>query len=295
MLLGLTVMWGSAFLFTKIAVTRIAADWVVAGRLAVAVLLLLPAAALMAGSRPRGGRMWLFLVLIALVGNTLPFSLITWGQRHIDSGLAGILMAIMPLATLGLAHFFVPGERITRYRILGFLLGFAGVVVLTGPEALAAIGNGSSTLVPMLAVLAGAVCYAVSAILSRLRPAADALSTAAAVTLLAMLMTLPLIGDGASAPDAAALTPSALAAVVVLGVFSTAAAAVVYFRLIERAGPAFVSQLNYLIPVWALGIGITVLGESPQPNHLYALLLILAGILATQLEPRRVVAPTERG
>lgn len=293
MLLGLTVMWGSAFLFTKIAVTWLPAEWVVAGRLAVAVVLLVPAALLLAGRLPRGRRMWVFLVLIALLGNALPFSLITWGQRYIDSGLAGILMAIMPLATLGLAHFFVPGERITPYRVAGFLLGFAGVVVLLGPEALATGVGGSETLVAMLAVLGGAVCYAVSAVLARLRPPADALPTAAAVTLLAMVMMLPLVGGEGAPAGADSASPSALGSVLFLGAFSTATAMVVYFRLIARAGPSFVSQLNYLIPLWAVGIGVAFLGEAPQVNQLYALALILGGIAATQLERRRIELAAE--
>ena len=131
-LLALTVMWGSSFLFTKIAVSALAMETVVSTRLVMAALILVPLMLGLSRRLPRGRRLWLFFVLIALVGNLLPFSLITWGQRSIDSGLAGILMAVMPLATLALAHLFVPGERLTPYRIGGFLLGFAGVVVLIG-------------------------------------------------------------------------------------------------------------------------------------------------------------------
>lgn len=284
MLLALTVMWGSAFLFTKVAVSELAPDLVVAARLVIAALVLLPLAVLLARRPPRGGRLWVFFVLIALLGNVVPFSLITWGQGYIDSGLAGILMAVMPLMTLGLAHFFVPGERVNAYRILGFLLGFAGVVVLTGPQVRVDAG-GEGSLAPILAVLAGAGCYAVAAILSRLRPPSDAVSTAAAVTLLAMLMTLPIAAPGAPA-GLADLDGAVIGAVLFLGVFSTATAAIVYFRLIGSAGPAFVSQLNYLIPIWAVLIGVAFLGESPQPNHFYALALILAGVAATQLKSR---------
>jgi drug/metabolite transporter (DMT)-like permease len=295
MLLGLTAMWGSAFMFTKIAVGALPVEWVVAGRLLVGSLLLLPLAAFARRLRVRGLRLWSFLVLIALLGNALPFSLITWGQRQIDSGLAGILMAVMPLATLGLAHFLVPGERINRYRVLGFLLGFSGIIVLTGPQALTAVGGREGALVPMLAVLGGAVCYALAAVLSRLRPPSDSLSTAAAVTLLALLMTLPLVETSAS-DEFRNIGPTVVGAVVFLGAFSTALASVVYFRLIQSAGPAFVSQLNYLIPLWAVAVGILFLGESPQANQCYALALILAGILVAHRE-RRVAAVSlrERG
>jgi drug/metabolite transporter (DMT)-like permease len=281
MLLALTVMWGSAFLLTKVAVTGLAPPLVVAGRLVLGCALLLVAWAAVSRRRPRGRRLWAFYVLIAFFGNALPFTLISWGQQFIPSGLAGILMAVMPLATLGLAHFTIPGERLTVQRVAGFLLGFTGVAVLMGPDALPAAGEVGAGLLPMLAVLAGAFSYAVSAILARLRPASDALSSAAATTLLATAMVMPLaLGAGGGVPEGPP-PGSALAAVALLGLFSTAVAAVVYFRLITRAGPAFVSQLNYLIPLWAVAVGVAFLGESPEASHLYALALILAGIFVS--------------
>ena len=283
-LLALTVMWGSSFLFTKIAVSVLPMPTIVSARLVIAALILVPLMFGLGRPLPRGGRLWLFFVLIALVGNLLPFSLITWGQRSIDSGLAGILMAVMPLATLALAHLFVPGERLTPYRVGGFLLGFAGVIVLIGPQALLAIGGDRGPLLPMLAVLGGALCYGVSAILARLRPASDAVSTAAAVTALAALMSLPQGGD-VGGLDVAALSAPVIGAVLFLGVLSTAVSLIVYFRLIQTAGPSFTSQLNYLIPLWAVGIGVLFLGEQPKLAQLAALGLILAGILLSRREP----------
>jgi len=281
MLLALTVMWGSSFLFTKIAVGALAVEQIVAARLAIAALVLIPLARSLGRGWPRGRRLWLAFAAIAIVGNVLPFSLITWGQRSIDSGLAGILMAIMPLATLALAHLFVPGERLTRWRIGGFLLGFTGVVVLIGPEALLAIGGEDSPLLPMLAVLCGALCYGASSIISRLRPASDAVTTAAAVTALAALLTLPaLVGRGL--PAAATLPLPAVGAVLFLGLMSTATAMIVYFRLIQSAGPSFTSQLNFLIPLWAVAVGVLFLGEQPSLDHLYGLGLILTGILVAR-------------
>ena len=283
LLLGLTALWGSAFLLTKIAVGGIAPGWVVTGRLALAAALLLPLAALTGQAWPRDRRTWGFLVLIALMGNALPFWLITWGQRGIDSGVSGILMAVMPLAVLALAHAFVPGEGLTRRRLLGFVLGFTGVAVLFWPQAgtePAVVHGTQGTPLSMLAVLGGALCYAVAAILARLRPPQAALPTAALVTLLATLLTLPLAAATAPLPSLWP-TQAEVLSVVGLGVFSTAVAAVLYFRLIASAGPSFAAQLNYLIPPWAVLVGIAFLGESPQSNHFYALALILTGVLIT--------------
>ncbi|MBK5931180.1 DMT family transporter [Halochromatium salexigens] len=289
MLGALTLMWGSSFLFTKLAVAGLGFERVVTARLALAAIILVPLAVALRRPWPSGVKRWLFFGLIAVIGNLLPFSLITWGQRAIASGLAGILMAVMPLATLGLAHLFVPGETLTRGRIWGFLLGFTGVLLLIGPEALLAIGGDRGPLLPMLAVLAGALCYGVSAILSRLRPASDAVSTAAAVTTLAAILSLPAsLGSVLQGASALVLTPSVIGAVLFLGLFSTAAAMIVYFRLIQRAGPSFTSQLNYLIPLWAVAIGILFLGEEPTLGHLGGLSLILGGVLLARRAGRSI-------
>ena len=287
MLLSLTAMWGSAFMLTKIAVGSLSPSLVVAGRLVVACLLLIVAALFITRRLPAGRRLWLFYLLIALFGYALPFSLISWGQSHIDSGLAGILMAVVPLVTLGFAHYTIPGERMTARRAGGFLLGFIGVVVLTGPVAIDTGTDWQRQLLPMLAVLGGAVSYAVSAILTRLRPTSDALSSAAATTLIATLLMVPFGLQSSEVARLPELNATPLLAVISLGIFSTAIAAIVYFRLVTRAGPAFVSQLSYFIPLWAVAVGVLFLDESLQVTHFYALLLILSGILIAQLQRQR--------
>lgn len=278
----LTATWGSSFLVTKLALGVLGSAQVVSARLVLAALVLVPLAWLAGRRWPRGARTWVFYGLIAVIGNLLPFSLIAWGQRAIDSGLAGILMAIMPLATLGLAHVFIPGEGLTRWRAGGFLLGFVGVLVLLGPAALAAPGGGGEILVAMLAVLAGALCYGVSSILARLQPGQDPLTTAASVLTLAALGSLP-AGLAAPLPPLAAWSWLTVGAVLFLGFVATAFAMLLYFRLIRSAGPGFTSQLNYLIPLWAVGIGIAFLGEQPGANHLAGLMLILGGVLVARV------------
>ena len=286
-LICLTVMWGSAFTLTKIAVTGLPPDHVVVGRIVIGCLILLPLGIAVAGRLPSGRRTWIFFALIAFFGNVLPFSLISWAQQYIDSSLAGILMAIVPLVTLVLAHFTLPGERVTSRRAGGFTLGFFGVVLLLGPDAILPLQESREYFVPMLAVVAGAISYSVSAILSRLRPDGDAVSSAAATTLVAAVMIIPGLFPASDLASLSNVGDAQIVAVLMLGVFSTAIATIVYFHLITRAGPSFVSQLNYLIPVWAVLIGYLVLGETPQERHLYALALILAGILLSQWQGRR--------
>jgi len=301
LLLALVAMWGTAFTWTKVAVDAMAPALVVGARLVIGALVLLCALALLQRGLGRTRRHWFFYITIGLVGNAVPFLLISWGQQAIDSGQAGILMAVMPLFTLVFAHYLLPDEPLSARRIVGFLLGFTGIVVLLGPESLVMMTQGESTLLAKLAVLAGAVCYAAAAVLARLRPRDDATGTAAATTLVGAVLLLPWLPWGSGASDAAWRAPTeAWLAVLMLGVFSTAIAAVVYFKLIERVGAGFVAQLNYLIPLWAVVIGILFLGEQPELMHGVALLLVFCGLYVahrrspttTSMRPAPVIAAT---
>jgi drug/metabolite transporter (DMT)-like permease len=286
LLFALVAMWGSSFLFTKIAVAAIAPLDLVAGRFVLASLVL---GALLAATRrgpPRGARLWLFIAAMALIGNCVPFWLISWGQQRIDSGLAGILMAVMPLSTVMLAHFFVAGERLNRFKAAGFLIGFLGIVVLVGPAVLLELGGSGTTLVSEVAVLGGALCYAVNTIIARRRPDSDALAVSAGVALTACLVMAP-VAAATGLPDPGQLPVSAVIAVLWLGVVSTATATVVYFKLITLAGPSFLSLINYLIPAWAVLMGALFLGERPAWTALAGLALILSGIALAETRGRR--------
>ena len=290
LLFALVVMWGSSFMFTKIAVAAIAPTNVVAGRLVLAAVVLLGLVVLSRRSLPTDGRSWRFFVAMALVGNCLPFWLITWGQQGIDSGLAGILMAIMPLATVLLAHVFVAGERMNRTKAAGFLAGFVGIVVLMGPAALLELRGSGAALFSELAVLCGAICYAVNTIIARHRPDGHALVAGAGVILVASLVMAPTaaLTDGFVFAD---IAPLPAAAVGFLGIVSTALATVVYFKLVAIAGPSFLSLINYMIPVWAVMIGMVFLGETPEWRALAALALILSGIALSEVGSRHRAPP----
>jgi drug/metabolite transporter (DMT)-like permease len=291
MLAALVAMWGSAFLFTKVAVSALPPETVVAGRLAIAAIGLTALLLALGKALPRGRRLWLFFLALAVLGNALPFWLISWGQQRIDSGLAGILMAIMPLTTLVLAHFFVVGERLNPVRLAGFVLGFIGIVALVGPEALLELEVGGTALLSELSVLGGAVCYAVNTIVARRRPPSDPLAAGAGVMILASAITIPLALAGGP-PPVDTIPPTAAFAVAVLGIVSTALATVVYFKLVSAAGPTFVSLINYLIPLWAVVVGMVFLGETPEWRALGALALILSGIALSELGRRTRVEGT---
>jgi drug/metabolite transporter (DMT)-like permease len=286
LLLLLVVLWGSAFAVAAVVLRQYTPGQLVVGRLWIGALVLW--LLVLAARRPWPGRpdRWLWFGAMAVLGNALPFYLISWGQQVVPSGLTGILMAIMPLAVLPLAHLFVPGERMTPRRVAGFLLGFGGIVLLLGPEARRQLGGEGAALLPQLAILAGAVCYAVNLIVARRAPRGDPMTTAAGVLLIsAPLASVGWLLGGAPLPSAPTLGPTA--GLVALGLLSTGLATVIYFRVVSRAGPGFLSLINYLIPVYAVIIGALFLGESLSPRAMVALAVILTGVVVSQRGGRR--------
>ena len=278
LLLALSAMWGSAFLFIKLGVSSVPPATLVASRIALGALILCVALRWRGLVLPPLGRAWLPFVVIALVGNSAPFFLISWGQQTVDSALAGILMAIMPLTTLLLAHFFVAGERMTFWRTSGFVIGFSGIVVLMGPAALAGLdGN----IVAELAVLGGAICYATNSVISRRVIKTDFLVASAAVMIVATLMTLPL-ALVIDRPWQLSPARDSVAAILWLGFGPTALATILYFELIASAGPTFMSLVNYLTPVIAIVAGVLLLGEQPGATAYAGLGLILFGIAVSR-------------
>jgi len=286
LLLALVAMWGSAFMFNKLGVATVPPATLVAGRLLIGALILLVVVHALGARLPPLGRNWLPYLVLALVGNCIPFYVIVWGQKTVDSALAGILMAAMPLVTLVLAHFFVQGERMTRKRAAGFALGFLGIVLLIGPAALTGIGGSALQVISQLAVLAGALCYATNSVLTRLMVKGNnVLIASAAMLLVAAVLMLPvaLILDR---PWTLTPTFSSTAAIVWLGIGPTAVATLCYFKLIGSAGPTFMSLVNYLSPPVAVFLGVTLMGEHPGVEAYTGLALILAGIALSQLRRR---------
>lgn len=284
----LVVLWGSAFGLADIALDGFSPLQLVTGRLWIGAAFLMALVALRGQPIPREPRAWVAIIIMSVLGNALPFFLITWGQQRIPSGLTGILMAVMPLVVLVLAHFLVPGERLNRWRALGFALGFAGIVILTGPEALGALRGEGTALLSQLAILGGAVCYGLNLIVARRSPPLPAGVVAGWVVLCsAVLATIATAWTGPLWPRDAGTGPTL--SVVALGVLSTGVATVIFFRVVAEAGATFLSLINYLIPVWAVMLGAAVLQETLPIKSIIALGVILFGVLASQRGQHRPV------
>ena len=274
----LVVLWGSAFALTDVALAAFTPLQVVVGRLWIGALVLVAVILFSRHTMPRGAVPWVFIVAMAILGNVLPFFLISWGQQTIPSGLTGILMAVMPLVVLVLAHFLVPGERMNAAKVIGFVMGFTGIVVLTGPAALGSAGGGTTELVAQLSVLGGAICYGLNLIVARRGPTMPPQLTAACVLLVsAMLASVAMLLSGEAVPGLP--PPGPTAALIGLGLLSTGLATVVYYGVVSSAGPTFLSLINYLIPVFAVVAGAAFLGERLAVRSFVALAIILLAIV----------------
>lgn len=271
----LALVWGLSFFLTEICLRDLAPTTLAAARVTLAAAALLTLALLMGHRLPGRLADWGPLVLMGLINNALPFSLIMWGQTRIDSGLASILNATTPLFTFVLAHFLTRDERMSRRGALGICLGFLGTVVLIGPGALTGFGAQSWGQV---AVLGAAVCYACAGIYGRRLRHLSPLVAAAGMTSAAAGFMLPLAAVldrpwTAASPDAATWT-----ALLTLGLVSTAFAYILYFRILASAGATNVLLVTFLVPVTALLLGIGVLDETLSAEALLGMLLIFTGL-----------------
>ena len=272
----LALTWGSAFAFISVGVETLPPSLVAFGRLALAAILL--TAWTLHRRRPLPSlrdRRWLWFAALGLFGNTLPFVLIAVGQRAVPSGVAGILMGMTPLAIIAAAHFILPGQRLTVWKAAGFLVGFAGILLLMGPSALG--GMASTSFLMQLLIFAATLAYATNAILYQAGPETSPSVVAAASLICAAALAAPLaLHDLIFGP---ALDPSlaSLGAVAALGILPTALAAIVYMGIARKVGAAFIALVNYAVPVVAALVGVA-LGERLEPTAWAALAVILAGI-----------------
>lgn len=277
MLLALAVLWGGSFFFNGIAVRDLPSFTLVWLRVAVAAVALLGVLHLRGKRMPRQGRVWAGFFGMGLLNNVLPFVLIVWGQHRIASGLAAILNATTPLFTVLVAHLLTPDEKLTPLKAAGVVVGFAGAAVMIGPDALGGLGTGVAA---QLACLGAALSYAFAGIFGRRfrRMGVPPVTTAAgqvcasAVLLFPVMMLL-------DRPWTLALPHAATwAAVLGVGLLSTALAYVLYFRILAAAGATNLLLVTFLIPVSAILLGVLVLGEGLRARQVFGMALIATGL-----------------
>ena len=266
-----SVLWGVPYLFISIAVDHgISPGFLAFSRVLLGALVLLPIAwrAGLLGSL-REHRRWIVVYAIAEIA--IPFPLIAFGEEHVSSSVAAILIAATPLIVAALARTFDHSERVAGRRLAGLVTGFAGVVALVGVD----IAGDADEVIGTIAILVAAVGYAVGPMTLQAKLSeVDPRAVMAAALAVAAVVLLPL---AALAPPDAALQSEAVASILVLGIFCTAAAFVLFGALVIDVGAGRALVITYIAPVVALIAGVIVLDESPGLGTIIGLPLILGG------------------
>lgn len=278
-IIALSIIWGASFMNVKLALDGFGPFTIAAMRICIAAVALYVVARAMGLVLPASRKIWAYAIGFGFFSNVLPFSLLGFGQSYVASGFAGITMAAVPLFTLLLAQKFIPGEKMTLPKIIGLGLGMAGVVTLIGPRAFASTGANLENMA-RLACVGSTLSYAIGAIITRRCPPVPLAAFSAAGLLAAAVMILPtaLLIEGVPTFDGN-LKP--LLSVLYLGLMPTALATLLLVQVINSAGPTFLTQANYQVPVWSVIFGTLVLQERLPAQFLAALGLILTGLLVS--------------
>ena len=279
LLIALSALWGGSFLFNGILVRELPPLTIVAGRVALAAIALWTIVRLSGHAVPRSREVWLAFLGMGVLNNVIPFSLIVWGQTHIASGLASILNATTPLFAVVVAHGMTEDEKMTGGRLVGVLVGFAGVALMIGPSVLSDLGT---NVLAQLAVLGAAISYSFAGIWGRrfrrmglppILPAAGQVTASALI-----MLPVALVVDR---PWTLAMpSHEAWLALFGLAVLATALAYVIFFRILATAGATNLMLVTFLIPVSAILLGALVLGEVLAPKHFAGMVLIAVGLAA---------------
>lgn len=277
MLVTLSVLWGGSFFFAEIALESLPPLTIVTLRVGLAAITLWLVVLALKLPIPNSPPIWIAFFTMGLLNNVLPFSLIVWGQSQISSGLAAILNATAPLFGVIVAGILLRDESATPLKITGVVIGFAGVIVMMDLSSIATSG-----LLAQLAILAAALSYACASVYGRrfkatgLNPILVAAGQVTGSTLLLLPIALWVDGN-----DHYANVPSQVwAAIISLAVFSTAAAYILYFKLLASAGATNILLVTLLVPVSAILLGWLFLEESLQTPHIIGMAMIALGLSA---------------
>jgi drug/metabolite transporter (DMT)-like permease len=274
---ALGFFWGSSYLFIKIGVESLPPFALIAGRLGIGAVLLGIVLRVAGEPLPRERAVYGRLLVMSLVSITVPFFLITWGEQSIDSALAAILNATVPLFTIVFAAAVFAEEAITLNRLIGLGVGFLGVVLLVG-RGLGGSGLGGDSIAGELAMIGSSISYAAGNVYARrsvrgLRPMVPAFFQVFFAFLTTATLSIVLEQPWTVSP-----APDAVFAVIWLGVFGSSMAYLIYFRLLRAWGPTRTSLVAYLLPVVGIVLGAVVLDETVDARILLGTALIVGGV-----------------
>ncbi|MDA9361713.1 DMT family transporter [Ascidiaceihabitans sp.] len=275
-MLVLALIWGGSFLSIRIALDEISPLMSVAHRVTLAMLVLWVVVAMMRIPLPRNPRIWFAFLVMGLLNNVIPFVLMAWGQLYIESGLTSILNAFTAVVGVVMAALFFSDERLTPRKIIGVVLGFFGVAVAIGLEN---FKNFDLRSLAQLAVIGGTVAYAVAGVWARKNLVGMPPQLAAAGMLTgATVIMLPLVYfvEGLPTFD---LKPRTLVAIGYYAVIATAAAYLLYYRVLAMAGSGNLMLVTLLVAPIAITLGAVVLGEKLSANAFVGFVILAVGLI----------------
>jgi drug/metabolite transporter (DMT)-like permease len=276
----LAAIWGSSFLFIKVALDDLAPLEVAFARIAIGGLSLVVVAVFTRQRFPRDPRLWRHLAVIAVLMNVAPFTLFAYGEQHVSSIVAGIWNGATPLFVLVFSIAMLPGEQPTRQRVVGLLAGFAGVLLVLGPWR----SQESGELIGHLACLAAAVCYGLGFPYARRfltgRPESVVVLSAGQLACATVETAVLVVLSGQGGPNSVSL--QTVGAVLALGVLGTGIAYPLNYAIVRAAGAGTASTVTYLIPLFSTVLGIVVLGEALSWNQPVGAVVVLAGVAISQ-------------
>ncbi len=278
LLLVLASMWGCSFLFIKVALDGLTPLWIVVGRTLVGAAVLLVVLRARGRSLPRARRVWRHLFVLGILSNAVPWGAVAWAQQAIPSGLAALLMAVVPSSTL-IVSAIVGLERITTTRAVGLLLALSGVGVTVAADL-----DDAGRVVAILTIVGATLLYACGAVYAKryVSGISAPLAIATGQVLAAAAVTVPVALVAEPLPDPTALTLPVVGAMLALGVFGTGLAFLLFYMLIARVGATNTTMVTYLIPIVAVVAGAAVLGERLGLTALAGGALIGVGIWLAQ-------------
>lgn len=291
----LALVWGSSFLFMKVAIQGMSAVQVTAGRLVFGSLMLIALMAVGRRAWPRDPRLLAKISVLSVLLCVAPFLLFGWAAQHLPSGLSSIFNATTPIMTLLVGVVALPTERLTRGRIWGFVVALVGVLVVAGPWRIDLSGGGTTFLLAQLACLGATLCYGLGAVYSRtiLRDTTIESRTMAA-TQITIGAGIALVLVAAVGRTPMTITPAVLASIIALGALGTGFAYVWFNDIIRAWGAPIAASVTYLTPVVGVVLGAIVLREEVHWNEGVGAVVVIVGILLTQgMLVRRRAAPAQ--
>ena len=282
LLIILSAIWGSAFFAIKISVETIHPVSVASIRLIIGAIVLFIYFNFKKLKFNFSLNILFLITLIGLVGNFIPFVLISWAEIYIQSNTAGLLLSVAPILTLVLSHFLTKDDKFSLLKLISILIGFLGVIFIIGFDAFVDIySDSSNNLIAKLAIILSALGYVVSSILAYNLKKIDTFTLTTGVTITAALISLPFL-IFVELQNTSSYNLSNIIPLIYLGVFPTAIAFVIRFYIISKAGPIFLSYVAYLIPAFAILWGYVFLKETIQITTFFGVILILLGVFISQ-------------